>query len=102
MLRIVRHCKWLRKLPGWHRREVAFRDWYVGLLSRVNLTHDAAYAQAVRVFRCPEEVTGYREVRYPKQDRVREAIESELTRQVMPPPESPATVLDALRAPVQT
>ena len=48
------------------------------------------------------DVTGYREVRYPKQDRVREAIESELTRQVMPPPESPATVLDALRAPVQT
>jgi len=101
MLRIVRHCKWLRKLPGWHRREVAFRDWYVELLNRVNLTHDGSYAQAVRVFRCPEEVTGYREIRYPKQDRVREAIESELTRQVMPPPEAPATMLDALRSPMQ-
>ena len=33
MLKIVRHCKWLRKLPRWHYREVAFRDWYVGLLT---------------------------------------------------------------------
>jgi indolepyruvate ferredoxin oxidoreductase len=97
MLNIVRRCKWLRKLPGWHVREAAFRDWYIGLLSRVNLTHDDGYAQAVRVFRCPEEVTGYREVRYPKQDRVREAIESELTRQVTPPPEAPVSVMDALR-----
>jgi indolepyruvate ferredoxin oxidoreductase len=101
MLNIVRHCKWLRKLPRWHHREVAFRDWYVGLLSRVNLTHDAGYFQAVRVFRCPEEVTGYREVRYPKQDRVREAIESELTRQVTPPPEAPMSVLDTLRSPAK-
>jgi indolepyruvate ferredoxin oxidoreductase len=101
MLNIVRHCKWLRKLPGWHRNEVAFRDWYIGLLSRVNLTHADDYAQAVRVFRCPEEVTGYREVRYPKQDRVREAIESELTRQVTPPSESAASVLDSLRSPAK-
>jgi hypothetical protein len=70
-------------------------------LSRVNLTHADGYAQAVRVFRCPEEVTGYREVRYPKQDRVREAIESELTRQVTPPTESPASVLDSLRSPAK-
>ena len=99
MLKIVRHCKWLRKLPRWHHHEVAFRDWYVGLLSRVNLSHDAGYFQAVRVFRCPEEVSGYREIRYPKQDRVREAIESELTRQVTPPPEAPMSVLDTLRSP---
>jgi indolepyruvate ferredoxin oxidoreductase len=101
MLNIVRHCKWLRKLPGWHKNEVAFRDWYIGLLGRVNLTHADDYAQAVRVFRCPEEVTGYREVRYPKQDRVREAIESELTRQVTPPSEAPASVLDSLRSPAK-
>ena len=30
------------------------------------------------MLKCPEEVTGYREVRYPKQDRVREQVESEL------------------------
>ena len=76
--------KWWRKLPGWHQRETAFRDWYIGLLDRVNLTTD--YDQALRVLKCPEEVTGYREVRYPKQDRVREAIEAELVRQVTPAP----------------
>ncbi len=28
---------------------------------------------------CPEDVNGYREVRYPKQDKVRLAIEQEFT-----------------------
>ena len=49
--------KWWRKLPGWHQREVAFRDWYVGLLDRVNLEQRRSYEQAVRVLKCPEEVT---------------------------------------------
>ena len=30
------------------------------------------------MLKAPEEVTGYREVRYPKQDRAREAVEAEL------------------------
>jgi indolepyruvate ferredoxin oxidoreductase len=72
--------KWWRKLPGWHRREVEFRDWYVGLLDRLNFSTDVAYDMAVRALKCPEEVTGYREVRYPKQDRARQAVESELAR----------------------
>jgi indolepyruvate ferredoxin oxidoreductase len=53
-LKLVSHMKWWRKLPGWHKRENAFRDWYVGLLERVNLAGDANYAQAVRVLRLPE------------------------------------------------
>jgi len=32
------------------------------------------------VLKCPEDVSGYREVRYPKQDKVLEEIEAELTR----------------------
>ena len=32
------------------------------------------------MLKCPEEVSGYREVRYPKQDKVREQVEAELTR----------------------
>ena len=47
-LRLVKHCKWWRKLPGWHRREAEFRDWYTGLLERIQLGNDAAYAQAAR------------------------------------------------------
>ena len=58
-LRIVRHFKWWRKLPGWHRRETDFREWYTGLLDRVQLGNDAGYAQALRAFKCPEEVSGY-------------------------------------------
>ena len=77
-LRLVRHMKWWRKLPGWHQREAAFRDWYVGLLDRVSLNTDESYDKAVRILRCPESVTGYREVRYPKMDAVRAAVESEL------------------------
>jgi len=82
-LNIVRRMKWMRKLPGWHRREAEFRDWYAGLLDRVNLSHDAGYALALRVLGCPEQVTGYREVRYPKQEQVRQQIESELGRTVV-------------------
>jgi indolepyruvate ferredoxin oxidoreductase len=80
-LRLVSHMKWWRKLPGWHKREIAFRDWYFGLFERISLSNDAAYDQALRVLTCPQQVTGYREVRYPKQDKVRAEIDAELARQ---------------------
>ncbi len=79
-LKLVRHMKWWRKLPGWHKREVAFRSWYVGLLDRINLSHDSGYAQALKVLRAPEDVSGYREVRYPKMDEAVKAIDAELSR----------------------
>jgi indolepyruvate ferredoxin oxidoreductase len=78
MLQIVRRMKWWRRFPGWHAREVAFRDWYIKLLDRVNLSNEMDYQQAVRVLRCHEDVNGYREVRYPKLDRARAAVEEEL------------------------
>ena len=96
-LKLVSLMKWWRKIPGWHRREVAFRDWYAGLLGRINLSHPAGYEQALRVLACPEDVSGYREVRYPKMDRVREQVESELSRQAKPAAAAGASVLDALR-----
>jgi indolepyruvate ferredoxin oxidoreductase len=98
-LKVVQHCKWWRKLPGWHRREAEFRDWYLSLLDRVQLGHDSGYATALRVLRCPEEVSGYREVRYPKQDRVRAATEAELSRLPKAEEESRRDVLDRLRTP---
>ena len=98
-LKIVRHMKWWRQLPGWHQREVAFREWYVKVLDRVSL-NETNYARSVGLLSCVEEVTGYREVRYPKMDAVRTRVEGELTR-------VPSTVdvsirrdvLDALRTP---
>jgi indolepyruvate ferredoxin oxidoreductase len=98
-LKIVQHCKWWRKLPGWHRRETEFREWYASLLDRVQLGNDAGYAQALRALKCPEEVTGYREVRYPKQDSVRQQVESELARLPKVEVEVRRDVLDGLRKP---
>ncbi|HEY7087311.1 MAG TPA: DUF6537 domain-containing protein, partial [Tepidisphaeraceae bacterium] len=77
MLNIVKRMKWWRKLPGWHARETAFRDWYIGLIDRVDLAND--YARAVSILGCYEEVSGFREVRYPKMDRVREQVENDLS-----------------------
>jgi indolepyruvate ferredoxin oxidoreductase len=77
-LRLVRRMKWWRKLPGWHKREIAFRDWYAGLLERISLNTEEAYEKALRILHAPEPVSGYREVRYPKMDAAIAAAESEL------------------------
>jgi indolepyruvate ferredoxin oxidoreductase len=82
-LNVVRHMKWWRLLPGWHAREVAFREWYLSLLDRVSL-NDANYAASVQVLKCAEDVTGYREVRYPKMDAAKAAAEAALTRVAVP------------------
>ena len=78
-LKLVSHMKWWRKLPGWHHRETAFRDWYIGLLDAIDLSDAAGYERAVNTLRCYEDVSGYREVRYPKMDRVRESVQKSLT-----------------------
>ena len=88
-LKLVRHMKWWRKLPGWHRREIAFRDWYVGLLDRVNLSTPEGYALALKALKSPEAVTGYREVRYPKMDEARRTVDSELGVRPQPPAGDP-------------
>ena len=57
-----------RLLPAWHRRERAFRDWYedaaLGAVCGGRLAGEAA-EEALRL---PEAVTGFRDVRYPKED----------------------------------
>jgi indolepyruvate ferredoxin oxidoreductase len=80
MLKLVRQCKWLRRLPGWHARETQFRDWYIALLLRVDLEAEESYAQGLKALRCPEEVSGYREVRYPKMEQARATAEAALGR----------------------
>jgi indolepyruvate ferredoxin oxidoreductase len=97
-LKLASHMKWWRKLPGWHKHEVAFREWYVGLLDRVNLATDTGYEQAVKVLNCYKDVSGYREVRYPKMSAAREAVEQEL-QIVTPRAETKGSVLDSLRRP---
>jgi indolepyruvate ferredoxin oxidoreductase len=68
-LRLVRRARFLRRLlPSWHRRERAFRDWYVGEV--VGAVHEGRLtgAAAEEALRLPETVTGFRGVRYPKED----------------------------------
>ena len=75
MYHLAKHFKFVRKLPSWHRREREFLEWYVSLIDRIDLKTDAGYGNAVRALAAPAEATGYREVRYPKMERVREEAE---------------------------
>ncbi|MCG3205320.1 MAG: hypothetical protein KCHDKBKB_02039 [Elusimicrobia bacterium] len=71
MLKLMSHGKILRKLlPGWHAKEKAFRDWYIGLVDRFTIFESQQdyefYVQALRVY---EAVRGYRELRYPLMEK---------------------------------
>jgi indolepyruvate ferredoxin oxidoreductase len=69
MLRLVRRARFLRRmLPGWHVRERAFRDWYSSHVLPAVLTGRLRGAAADEALRLPERVTGFRDVRYPKED----------------------------------
>jgi indolepyruvate ferredoxin oxidoreductase len=80
MLRLMREGKWLRRLlPAWHAKEKAFRDWYFDLAEKFAAPADAAsYATWLKLLRLPEEVTGYREVRYPRMEAARQRAEEML------------------------
>jgi indolepyruvate ferredoxin oxidoreductase len=75
---VLRHCRWLRTLlPAWHRKEKAFRAWYMNLVDTCDLhePHDTvAYNTWLEIFKSPEPVTGYREVRYPKQEAAKQKV----------------------------
>lgn len=70
MLKLMRHGKFLRRiLPGWHVKEKAFRDWYVKLSEGFDASN---YERWVELLSLPEEVRGYREVRYPAMQKARD------------------------------
>jgi len=75
---VLRHCRWLRTLmPTWHAREKAFLDWYMNLVDTCDLhePHEpVSYSTWLDIFKTPEPVTGYREVRYPKQEAARQRV----------------------------
>ena len=72
-LNLMKQMKFLRKLlPGWHSKEKAFRAWYIDLVKKFHFENRAAYDAYVRAFEVPEEVSGYREVRYPKMEAAKQ------------------------------
>jgi indolepyruvate ferredoxin oxidoreductase len=68
-LALMRRMRFLRRLmPAWHRRERAFRDWYTGEVIDAVCSGRLAGAAAEEALRLPETVTGFRAVRYPKEE----------------------------------
>jgi indolepyruvate ferredoxin oxidoreductase len=89
-LNLLKHLRWLRRvMPQWHRRERAFRDWYIRLVAEFRYEDRASYERYVKALRCVEEVRGYREVRYPKMDEARRKAEALLSQ---PSKAAPVTV----------
>jgi indolepyruvate ferredoxin oxidoreductase len=73
MLQAAKRMKFLRTLlPSWHRREKAFRSWYQEMVDRFEYENSAEYRRWVRALSVPEEVRGYRHIRYPKMDQAME------------------------------
>lgn len=97
MLRLMSRAKFLRKLmPGWHRKERLFRNWYIRLLAEFSSENETFYEHFLEIYRSPEQVTGYREIRYPKMDAARQKV-SALMSKIEEPSQSqtaiPATVV---------
>jgi len=75
MLQIMKHLKLLRKvLPSWHAREKDFRRWYQELVRNFRYEDYKTYLGYVEVLKCPEEVRGYREIRYPKMEAAQKKV----------------------------
>ena len=74
-LKLMKQAGFLRKLlPSWHAREKLFRDWYISLVKEFNHDNHAEYTSWVSILNAPVEVTGYREIRYPKEDKVKQKV----------------------------
>jgi indolepyruvate ferredoxin oxidoreductase len=97
-LRLMKRMRFLRRLlPEWHAREKAFRTWYETLVDGFNIFSDEeTYRLYVEALKLPEDVRGYRKVRYPKMEAARQKAESLLAQihrrrsgndRTAPPPE---------------
>ncbi len=85
MLKIMAKMRWLRRaLPQWHAKEKDFRDWYADLLQehRAFAGDPDRYDLFVKLVSLPADVSGYREIRYPKMVAARSQAE-ECVRQLM-------------------
>lgn len=69
--RLLRRMRVLRPLLFPHRREAAFRKWYVSVVDRFERTEDRDYERWLAILSTPAEVTGFRDVRYPKMETAR-------------------------------
>ena len=76
-LNLMKRMRFLRRLLSqWHKLEKVFRDWYISEVIDTFAPHDREnYEDHVSAIEVPEEVRGYREVRYPKMENARKKVE---------------------------
>ena len=76
-LSLMKRMKFLRRwLSQWHSIEKSFRDWYVSaVVDTFEPADTESYEKHVNALETPEEVRGYREVRYPKMEIAKEKVE---------------------------
>ena len=76
-LNLMKRMRFLRRwLSQWHKLEKVFRDWYIAEVIDTFEPHDReSYDGHVSALEVPEEVRGYREVRYPKMADARKKVE---------------------------
>jgi indolepyruvate ferredoxin oxidoreductase len=85
MLNIMKYGKILRRLlPFWHLKERQFRKWYELLVTDFRYHDQASYKTYVDILNIPQEVRGYREIRYPKMKQTRHKVR-ELLKNVTTP-----------------
>jgi indolepyruvate ferredoxin oxidoreductase len=76
-LNLMKRMRFLRRLLSqWHKLEKVFRDWYIAEVIDAFAPQDReSYEDYVSALEAPEEVRGYREVRYPKMENARKKVE---------------------------
>jgi indolepyruvate ferredoxin oxidoreductase len=96
----MKRMKFLRKLlPLWHAREKAFRKWYIELVQKFQYRDRVSYDNYVEILELPEEVRGYREVRYPKMEAAGQKAESLLKKSRHSELRTESTSIDASATP---
>ncbi len=91
MLNLMKKGKFLRRLmPAWHSKEKAFREWYSGLVDRFEYTSPEMYERWVSALSLPEEVRGYRAIRYPKMENAVNLADQILSGKALPKAFNPA------------
>jgi indolepyruvate ferredoxin oxidoreductase len=77
MLKIMKRMGFARVLmPSWHKRERAFRNWYGALVDKFSFRDQAEYDRWLTALSVPEDVKGFRSIRYPKMESARAKADS--------------------------
>ncbi len=82
MLLLMSHAGFLRRLlPGWHKEEKDFRDWYMVLVDNFEFfKSEEDYESYVKALAVVDDVKGYREIRSERMNKARELARTALSR----------------------